>query len=65
MRTRIKALVGVAIATAAIGGALAAPAAASPPVFLVMACSNLQNGESINISSLRPQVWPSGRRLRL
>jgi hypothetical protein len=44
MRTRIKALVGVVIATAAIGGVLAAPAAASPPVFFVSASCDSANG---------------------
>jgi hypothetical protein len=32
MRTRIKGLVAVVIASAAIGGALAAPASADPPI---------------------------------
>jgi hypothetical protein len=35
MRTRIRGLVAAAIASAAIGGVLAAPASAAPPRFLV------------------------------
>jgi hypothetical protein len=36
MRTRIKGLVAVVIASAAIGGALAAPASADPPTLDLM-----------------------------
>jgi hypothetical protein len=41
MRTRIKGLMAVVIASAAIGGALAAPASADPPILeLTYSCTS-------------------------
>jgi hypothetical protein len=44
MRTRIRALVAGVIATMAIGGALAAPVAASPPQFQAVATCEVEPG---------------------
>jgi hypothetical protein len=47
LRTRIRALVAGVIPTAAIGGALAAPVAASPPQFQVVATCEVEPGTII------------------
>ena len=44
MRTRIKGLVAVVIASAATGGALAAPASADPPRFQAVASCQVEPG---------------------
>jgi hypothetical protein len=50
MRTRIKALVAVVIATAAIGGALAAPASADAPFVNAFVSCEGGNPTSLSIS---------------
>ena len=47
MRTRIKGLVAVVIASAAIGGVFAAPASADPPQFQAVATCEVEAGTII------------------
>jgi hypothetical protein len=57
MRTRIKGLMAVVIASAAIGGALAAPASADPPILeLTYSCTSggLPRGPATFVSTPGP-----------
>ena len=52
MRTRIKGLVAVVMATVVIGGALAAPASATPPIKFGLRANCLAGGTPLTFSSV-------------